>query len=147
MNCNQITTTPVCYTLGAVSRTILCHTTFGPDATGTLVPVATHFTEVDSAVVIDTSAGTVAAGLCPIVTGVVVPGISRFTGTTTAVGTPADVESLTLTVQSGIVAVNGNNIRPGSRSWGEGTVDRLDTTALVFIGQTPTTVFDLIWEV
>lgn len=67
MQCSDNTTATVCYTDGAGARqSLVAHYQYGPGATaGSVVLVATRYTDA-AGVPVDTSAGVVAAGACPV---------------------------------------------------------------------------------
>jgi hypothetical protein len=69
MDCTLITTTSGCLVTATGSRPVLIHTEFGKSAAGSVIPVATRYTESDASVVITLGAGeSVVAGACPLTT-------------------------------------------------------------------------------
>ena len=62
-SCLNYSTAEVCFNDGTTSQTLVAHYSYGTNADGESVLVATRFSDA-AGVVIDTSAGTVTAGAC-----------------------------------------------------------------------------------
>ena len=62
-SCLNYATAEVCYNDGTDNQTLIAHYSYGTDADGDSVLVATRFTDA-AGVVVDTSTGTVTAGAC-----------------------------------------------------------------------------------
>lgn len=75
-----------------------------------------------------------------------VPNITSISGTATASGIPATVESITLRVETGRVTVNGVSIGTGSVSWGNGDTNYINASGLSFVGETAGTYATIHWE-
>ena len=63
--CTKFSTAPVCFNDGTNDIPLVAHYEYGVDDAGDSILVATRFTDADG-VPVDTSAGTVTAGACPI---------------------------------------------------------------------------------
>lgn len=63
--CLNYATAEVCFNDGTTNQTLVAHYSYGTDVNGESVLVATRFSDA-AGVVIDTSAGTVTAGSCPV---------------------------------------------------------------------------------
>ena len=66
MNCKELSTELVCFNNGTTNQTLVAHYEYGLNALGSVILVSTRYTDA-AGVPVDTSAGTVTVGACPII--------------------------------------------------------------------------------
>lgn len=65
IKCKELSTSLVCFNNGTVNETLVAHYEYGANATGGTILVSTRYTNA-AGIPVDTSAGTVSAGACPV---------------------------------------------------------------------------------